>query len=189
MQILSRKDAQRAGIGQYYTAKPCIHGHLSHRYTQSGACAACVAISSCRARGTEHDGNVRPHETLDRERIAKIAKMMAERDAKQEALMQLVEVRLLVHPQHVRIVLDTAVGLILNAFPCLERPEVMPPSHPVRGTPIYRIRLPVEHVGLIREIAAELWNSVPIDMTGIDQRRMDAVRLVDTPAPDWAEKP
>ena len=41
----SRKEAFEAGETRYFTGKPCKHGHTAARYTQSGACSACLKIS------------------------------------------------------------------------------------------------------------------------------------------------
>jgi hypothetical protein len=38
----SRNLALRAGSGKFFTGKVCKHGHLTYRYTGSGACASCA---------------------------------------------------------------------------------------------------------------------------------------------------
>ena len=43
MDIITRKEALELGLSKYYTGKPCKHGHLSERYTKSGACVECQA--------------------------------------------------------------------------------------------------------------------------------------------------
>ena len=42
MDILTRTDALRLGAKTYYTGNPCRYGHISYRYTSSGACADCI---------------------------------------------------------------------------------------------------------------------------------------------------
>lgn len=38
----TRKEAMQAFSGKYCTNLPCINGHTTYRYTDTGACAACV---------------------------------------------------------------------------------------------------------------------------------------------------
>lgn len=37
----TRKDAGRTGSLYYMTGKACVNGHISKRYTPTGACVAC----------------------------------------------------------------------------------------------------------------------------------------------------
>lgn len=37
-----RKEAVTLGLSKYWTGKPCKKGHMSPRYTASGACIACI---------------------------------------------------------------------------------------------------------------------------------------------------
>jgi hypothetical protein len=41
MPVISRSEARVRGLRSYFTGKPCVNGHLSHRYTDSMTCAAC----------------------------------------------------------------------------------------------------------------------------------------------------
>lgn len=59
----ARATAIEAGLDRYSTGKPCKHGHDSPRYTYSGTCVACVAVSTARIRHgiAEHKAaHVRP---------------------------------------------------------------------------------------------------------------------------------
>ena len=42
MELLSKKDALSPGLQQYFTGKPCKHGHVSNRYVKTGICVGCV---------------------------------------------------------------------------------------------------------------------------------------------------
>lgn len=42
MDIISRSDAIRRGLKQYFTNSPCKNNHISYRYTSSGSCSACI---------------------------------------------------------------------------------------------------------------------------------------------------
>lgn len=39
---MSRNEAKLLGVTQYFTGIKCKNGHLTYRYTSSGACAACI---------------------------------------------------------------------------------------------------------------------------------------------------
>lgn len=51
MDIISRAEAKRAGLNRYFTGIPCKNGHVDFRYTASGACKGCIAISNGRPSG------------------------------------------------------------------------------------------------------------------------------------------
>lgn len=38
----SRGEAKLRGLTQYFTGLPCKNGHLTYRYTSSGACSGCI---------------------------------------------------------------------------------------------------------------------------------------------------
>jgi hypothetical protein len=40
--IITRGEAQAKLLKTYFTGKPCKHGHISERYTSTGACLACM---------------------------------------------------------------------------------------------------------------------------------------------------
>jgi hypothetical protein len=39
--IVTRREALARGLSKYFTGKPCLHGHLSARYSRSGTCITC----------------------------------------------------------------------------------------------------------------------------------------------------
>lgn len=39
---MERAEADKLGLKKYETGRPCKHGHVVYRYTESGACSACV---------------------------------------------------------------------------------------------------------------------------------------------------
>lgn len=42
MEIVSRSEAFRRNVKRYFTGTPCRRGHLSERFTSSGACLECM---------------------------------------------------------------------------------------------------------------------------------------------------
>lgn len=60
MQITDRKQAQKLGLTTFFTNKICVNGHLSYRYTQSGACSECInGDRNCRSISTKQRKLVR----------------------------------------------------------------------------------------------------------------------------------
>lgn len=54
MEISNRKMALALGVGQYFTGKPCLHGHVAARYTVSGTCVECLrGANAGRPMGSE----------------------------------------------------------------------------------------------------------------------------------------
>jgi hypothetical protein len=43
MNFNTRKAALEAGESTYFTGKPCKHGHISYRYSNSGGCKICIS--------------------------------------------------------------------------------------------------------------------------------------------------
>lgn len=41
LSIISRTDAEAAGLVRFYTGKACRHGHTVERYVKSGLCVEC----------------------------------------------------------------------------------------------------------------------------------------------------
>lgn len=39
----TRKEARLAGENKYFTGKPCLRGHVAHRYTKDSTCCQCVS--------------------------------------------------------------------------------------------------------------------------------------------------
>lgn len=172
MKILKRREAQKLQIGQYFTGKPCKYGHTANRYTQSGACSVCVAISSAAARGVNHDGIVVPREQIEIERKAKIAEMMQQKDERDEAMRKLHKIRVPIAIKDLNTVFELSIAMCLASYPVLTRSDVAPNSSPVRGLPLYEVNSPAEHIDLIRQVADELWRAIPKDIAGARARML-----------------
>lgn len=52
---MTRAEARTAGLRHFYSGEPCRHGHNGIRYTQSGACYACIKASIDKTRGEFRD--------------------------------------------------------------------------------------------------------------------------------------
>lgn len=62
--IVNRSDAKASGETQYFTGKPCVHGHIDLRWTCSARCKTCQRISTDRHR----DENINRYDAMDIER-------------------------------------------------------------------------------------------------------------------------
>jgi hypothetical protein len=159
MTIQSRKEAQLAGVGQYFTGKPCKHGHISNRYTQSGTCAACVGTAAAATRGVQHSGVVVPRAMIEADRMARMKEMATARHTKVEAMKSLQAIKVFIYDTtDKRTVFETTIGLCLAEYPgVLERHDVLPSSQPIKGSPFYVVLVPPDQVQLIRDMTNHLW--------------------------------
>lgn len=68
MEIISRSEARRRGLAQYFTGDPCRNNHISYRYTQSGSCSACVRSYNQPAENLQakHESDQRRRDNLAR---------------------------------------------------------------------------------------------------------------------------
>jgi hypothetical protein len=55
-EVISRKDALARGLTKYITGKPCKHGHIAERRTDTGNCIECQRL---RARTPERKEDMR----------------------------------------------------------------------------------------------------------------------------------
>lgn len=186
MVIISRKDAAAAGLGQYFTGKPCKYDHISPRYTQSGTCSQCVLDAAAATRAATANAEFKPRTRFTQEREDKLRASVAARQAKVEALRALVPIRVPINMPDVTTVFETSVALCLEAYPILERLDVLPARTPVRGTPLYVINSPPESVQLLRDIANELYSKNRPDFSHLQHR---IIRSVEKAADDEASAP
>ena len=42
--IVTREAARAEGLMRYFTAEPCVHGHLSKRHVTNGRCMTCLYL-------------------------------------------------------------------------------------------------------------------------------------------------
>jgi hypothetical protein len=169
----TRAEAQALGKRQYFTGKPCRNGHTAYRYTQSGTCSACIAESTAGQRRT----------------LA--ATLPPERAARRDLVADLVELRLRAYPSDADTLRDMAAALCCARYPTLAAADVTVRVAPVdltAGTGLYRVRVPDEHVRLMRDTAAALLNAHRVDLSGFHTRQVErAAAFAPPPAavPEW----
>lgn len=184
--MMSRKEAAEAGKGKYFTGKPCKNGHVSYRYTQSGTCVDCVAISA-KANRVHIDGSLDEFQKQREERKAQmLAPTLAARNARTEALHSLIEIRIAIHPQNVHTLFEIAIGLCLAAYPILDRMDVLPATQPIRGTPLYKVRVPLDMAQTMRDVANEFWKRNNLD---VEAERLRIQAAIERQADDESEQP
>lgn len=194
MQLSSRKIAQAAGLGQYFTGQPCKYGHVTHRYTQSGACAACVAAAAAMTRVKE---NPRRDEmvadqaarlaAMQAEKAARVAAVLAERDARTAALNQLVEIRLRAFVADLPLVRDTVAAVGTSRYPMLSAAEFAAQGRPTDhggGTALYRFRVAPDDVELLRGVANALLGTHKVDLSHVYRHVAAQVERLATDAAD-----
>lgn len=63
VQLMTRAEAKAAGAKQYFTGKPCKHGHIAMRTTVNGCCVTCGGIrTSAHAKANRERNNTRQRE-------------------------------------------------------------------------------------------------------------------------------
>jgi hypothetical protein len=173
MQITTRAEAFAAGRTQYFTGKPCKHGHVTYRYVQSGTCAACISSSTGRSRA-------------EAEHILSV-----DRQARRDYVVDLAELRVRCYPGDARTVLETAAAMCTAAYPSLTRDDVTvraAPTDAAGGTMLYRLRVPVQHAQMVRDLAQALLSAHRVDLSGFHEAQAhQAAAMVPAPPalPEW----
>ncbi len=174
MQIVSRAAAAASGATQYFTGKPCKNGHTAYRYTQSGTCSTCISQATTRAR-RELDSAL----TIDKQ-------------ARREHVVDLAELRVRCYPEDVAQVRDTAAALCVAVYPTLTRDDVQvraAPTDAAGGTMLYRVRVPLQHAQMVRDLANALLGVRRVDLGPFHaQQAASAAALVPAvpAAPEWS---
>lgn len=179
-QILTRKDAKILAMKHYSTGKACSKGHVSYRYTSSGACAMC--ISDARAGGEA--------KTMPRPRVdhgPEIAAMNARREATELAISDLILTKELVNDKDIRIIFETAVALCIAEHPVLAHHKFTMPR--MGGAPIRPFQVPIKHIQMFRDTVQAFWSQKPVDTSKADAYRDKMLKNLETPIPDWADRP
>jgi hypothetical protein len=168
MQTLSRAQAVAAGLSQYFTGKPCKAGHLAYRYSQSGTCSACIKNATRAARAEVvtaiADAGGQDPRPGNVERRGQVA--------------ELVEVRVRAYAgDDVRMLQELAAGLCTTKYPTLTRADVevrAAATDATGGTALYRLRVPDEHVALVRQTANALLNAHSVNLAAFHERQLAA---------------
>jgi hypothetical protein len=53
-EVLTRREAVSMGLNKFWNGKPCVNGHVAHRYTITNVCAACSTMHT-----TKYQQNIR----------------------------------------------------------------------------------------------------------------------------------
>lgn len=170
MEIISRQDAQAAGLNTYFTGNPCKHGHTAYRYVKSATCSACVGVAAAVTKSHDSD--------------TKRAELQAIGKVRQDALEQLVVAEIRCFDVDVPQVRAMAVDIVRARYPMLTDSDIYPGVAPrlrTSGTAMYRFRLYAECVQLIRDFAIGLQSQRSVD---VQKAREDAKAI----ALRWADE-
>lgn len=131
----TRREAVHFHLSSYNTGKMCIKGHVSDRYTASGACMDCSRV-------------------VNAERYAsKLDKIVDKRAAK----AQLTDVRIRCFEVDATKLTDSVVAVTIARFPALDASDVIGKGQPgdrQSGSALFRFMVVAEDIPLFREIAA-----------------------------------
>lgn len=177
---ISRSDAAERGLKKYYTGQPCKHGHVTFRYTQSGACADCLAASQNRYK--PKSGGVDPFPS---ER----ARVKAHRDS-----MSLVEIKVRVYTDEIDKVRQMALLFTQGRYPHATPSDITPPDK-ISGTDhgsglaLFVLRLHADDAPTIHAFAETLRKSRYVDIEAVArQANAYAMRAANEgvrPPPEW----
>jgi len=189
MQILKRSEADEAGLDKYFTGKPCIRGHFSHRYTSSGACSQCVIDATNKTRATVAGAPTARRRQKDVADEDKMAAFVDARNAYTNAANQLLEVRIRAYGTDIALLRETVIALGKARYPMLREAEFLPvgkPTDAAGGTGLYRFRCDVGDLGLLRDTANALLEAHTVNVSSIRDR---AIHAAEQMADDAAQSP
>ncbi len=152
----ARKTAANVGASQYFTGKPCKHGHIAYRYTTSGGCSDCVKSSNGQY------GAVGAEAALER----------------RKALKQLQESRFRAFNSDISALKEIAASLVLARFPSLPIESATCDDRPVRreaGTAMYMLRFHGEDFGTLLAFSNSLLSAHKVDVAAARARILNEV--------------
>jgi len=137
----------QSGKSKYYTGKPCTHGHISERYTASGACAACVSVAAA-----SHRANFVPEDG---------------RKARQLAKAQLEPIRLRIRDDEAETILGYCVAVTHARFPAIQYADVAPkrgrPPQVEAGSRLYTVYVHPDDAFGFRALAKAAFDAHSVD--------------------------
>lgn len=177
MEIITREEALGAGLTQYFTGKPCRHGHIAYRYTRSGACSACIQTA---ARASEASKPSRADK--DATPKADPAQLLADYRDRREAANMLAEIRIPAHLKDLPTINELSRNLCKMAYPVLQDADIQLAKRAARNMPLYKIMVPQEHIDVLRAAADELFNMVPPDLSSFKKAHKETLDAVNNGA-------
>lgn len=183
MEIKTRKQAVCDGDNKYFTGKPCKNGHLTFRYTQSGACYDCI-------RG----------DTVSTAAIARNARLTEAADAanlKRLIKEQLVQARFRLLDADRDAFAAIAWATAMMRYPMLTQSDVdthYAPSGKAENSGMYAFNCHQDDVATLRQIAGDMFRAKTSAAFNPEQARTSIFGKFDAqvaiaPVPDWARVP
>lgn len=161
MKISTRKEAFEALETQYFTGRPCKHGHIDYRYTASGGCSRCI-----RDAGRGFRNPVVPDLT------------------RSEARSQLADLAVRAYHDDYPLLRDTAAALAKARAPSLSDEDARPPFKCVKqagGTAVYTVRCNVGDIEPMRAMADALLNARKVDIAAARAQILGDVLAIKNP--------
>ena len=170
----TRRLALRAGDSKYKTGIPCKSGHVTYRYTASGACSGCISAAGIEARYGSPE---------------KRDEAVTLREVREAAVRDLVETKLRCYDADLDTLRSVAVAVTMGRHPSLERQDIIsnkPPGASEGGTRLHRFNVAPSDVDQLRATAGALLNARGPDIAAARQRMLAAtLKLAD----DEADEP
>lgn len=113
---MKRSEAIKSKIPKYDTGKPCVNGHISLRYTTSGACIACARLIQS---DIYHETRAQAAPARNAEREAKAASKLEKADA----VRSLFTYKALLFIHQMNEFLDIVAAMTLARYPMLRRDD------------------------------------------------------------------
>lgn len=160
---MNRAEAKLKQMSQYFTGIPCKNGHLTYRYTSSGACSGCIRSHN--------------HATVDQTTIERKA-----------AKVQLVQVRLRCFVSDRGVLAASAWAMAAMRFPVLQLSDVDPhllPQDKAGGTGLYAFNCHEDDVPQLRAIADGMLKAHKADVVAV-RRAAFGPAADGKPVPDQA---
>lgn len=139
---ISRGEAKLRQLPQYFTGIPCKNGHLTYRYTSSGACSGCIRA---------HNQPINDKLTIERK----------------AAKAQMVQVRLRCYEVDREALAAAVWSFALMRFPNITLGDVDPrllPQDKTAGTGLYAFYCHSEDLAQVRQLADAMQKGHTVDV-------------------------
>lgn len=184
MEIKTRKQAIADGDNTYFTGKPCKHGHMTYRYTQSSGCYDCI-----------NGDRILPNSPSANAREVRLTAAAAAVRGKEIAKNSLVQVKLYSRDADLEIFKATAYAYAVMRYPELSTVDVWPGAIHAQcdGGALYKVNAHVDDVTALRDFERSLQSAAAPDPYTVAVKLHGeynaSVLMGLPPIPDWARTP
>lgn len=154
--VKKRKQAILDGENTYFTGKPCVNGHISYRYVQSGTCYECINGSRINHNSdTAMKRQKRLKEAAAAIRTKQEATAAAVRD-RETLQSRFVYPNVECHPEDVAVLKAAVVAFAMMRVPTATEADVWRSKAPTHGV-LYKVRCHADDVPAVRALAQGMY--------------------------------